>query len=63
MRKRTKWVIFFVVTLIALALATLWIRHQLEIDACMDKGGRWDHKGDTCSFVENMKPEIQTAPS
>lgn len=48
MRKRE---VGFVMLVVLAILAALWIHHQLEIDVCMDNGGRWDSKIDGCSFV------------
>ncbi|SOB59837.1 protein of unknown function [Pseudodesulfovibrio profundus] len=45
--------------LLALALAGIivvagyfclpWVQQQLKIDACLDRGGRWDYAAERCS--------------
>lgn len=39
------------VALVFLAVAVgggLWLEKQLRIDACLDRGGRWDYAAGTC---------------
>jgi len=28
-----------------------WLRHVLEVDSCLDHGGRWDDEQGECKFV------------
>ena len=40
----------FTLILVALALFALavWIRHELMIDSCLDREGRWNQELSTC---------------
>jgi hypothetical protein len=51
MRKKKKWLAIMAIILVVLICGVIWIDHQLEIDTCMDNGGRWDGEKNMCSFV------------
>lgn len=39
------------ISLLSLALIVtigLWVKNQIEIDSCLDLGGRWDYKNNEC---------------
>lgn len=46
-RSRLKLLVLLLVTLAVIATA-LYLRRQLQIDACLDRGGRWDYEQRTC---------------
>lgn len=48
--KITKVVLISLVVLLVIWLA-LWIKGQLEIDRCLDSGGRWDYEKSMCFYA------------
>ena len=40
--------IVFAVLLIMLIIGSIWLRTQLQIDSCLDGGGRWNYKNGIC---------------
>jgi hypothetical protein len=37
------------VALVVIALIGAYLRRELMIDACLDRGGRWDYAANQCS--------------
>ena len=48
-----RWMLLVMVILLLLG-ASLWLIGQLEIDKCLDSGGRWSYEAKTC---ENQSGE------
>ena len=46
-RPRLKLLVLLLVTLAVIATA-LYLRRQLQIDACLDRGGRWLYEQGFC---------------
>jgi len=40
--KRLRAALSFIVILLLLTLAVRWVRHELAVDRCLDRGGRWN---------------------
>jgi hypothetical protein len=45
--KRSTFLKMAVVLAVVAALA-LWLRHELRIDSCLDRGGRWNNELSAC---------------
>lgn len=43
-----KKLIIFVIFLILLIIGSIWLRKQLQIDSCLDSGGRWNYGNAVC---------------
>lgn len=39
-----------------LALRAIGMRHELAVDDCLDRGGRWDHRSDDCELPTPASP-------
>ncbi len=48
-----KKTIGLLVLVIALALGGFWLKRQVDIDRCLDGGGRWNHDVQSCEGVVN----------
>jgi hypothetical protein len=46
MRKK-KFILLIIIILLCIPVY-LWIKRQLEIDSCLDKGGRWNYESGKC---------------
>jgi hypothetical protein len=47
MKKLYKFIILIIIT-IALSVIFLWLKNQLNIDFCLDSGGKWIYEKNTC---------------
>lgn len=36
------------IALVIVGVLVMWFRHQLRIDSCLDRGGRWNSELSTC---------------
>jgi hypothetical protein len=54
MRPRTKALLVALGIAVFLTLAALFVRSFLRVDDCLDNGGSWDSKLDSC---EGERPE------
>ncbi|WP_166642746.1 hypothetical protein [Methylocaldum gracile] len=41
-------IIILAVVLILLMAGGIWLRKQLQIDSCLDAGGRWNYEEGVC---------------
>jgi hypothetical protein len=49
MTARTKkWILIAAIAAVGLLALAIWANHQLAIDACLDRGGRWNYEVDEC---------------
>lgn len=56
---KTLKILFITLAIIGLtAFGYLKVTHFFEIDACLDKGGRWNYELEKCELIE-----ISNAPS
>lgn len=39
-----KLAVFLVIT----AVLVMWLRHELRVDSCLDRGGRWNSAASVC---------------
>ncbi|MDQ2823608.1 MAG: hypothetical protein M3Y65_25070 [Pseudomonadota bacterium] len=46
--KRLRAALLFLAILLLLALAVRWVRHELAIDRCVDRGGHWNAVSAIC---------------
>jgi len=46
--KRVFALLVLVLILAGLIVTVVWVRNQLGIDSCLDQGGRWDYRRDSC---------------
>jgi hypothetical protein len=37
--------------LVGLVAGGLWLRRQIQIDSCLDAGGRWNYVSDECEWT------------
>lgn len=47
MMKQSKVITLILVALALFALA-VWVGHELTVDSCLDRGGRWNRELSTC---------------
>jgi hypothetical protein len=43
-----KTLVIAAIAVLLLVAGALWLRHQLMIDGCLDRGGRWNHDTGLC---------------
>jgi len=46
--KRPFFVVFLVLLAAVLIAAGVWIKRELSIDSCLDRGGRWNYEAAVC---------------
>lgn len=46
--KRPFFVGFLVLLAGALIAAGMWVKRELSIDSCLDRGGRWSYEASVC---------------
>jgi len=46
--KRLLCYIGFVLAIGLAFIGGMWVQKQLQIDMCLDRGGRWNHETSTC---------------
>jgi hypothetical protein len=49
---RPKTAVLVAVALALLGALALWLRHEILVDSCLDRGGRWDHGRRACDGAE-----------
>ena len=52
MRKRTRFVLC-ALSLLLVVIFGYWLKGFLEIDSCLDRGGRWNYETGTCEYHES----------
>lgn len=41
-------VVKLVIALIVATMLAVWLRHELRVDSCLDRGGRWNAEASAC---------------
>jgi hypothetical protein len=54
MSKKKK--IIFSITLLLLIVFAYWFKGQLDIDKCLDRGGRWNYEKGICGWSPATSP-------
>jgi len=54
MSKRTRFVLC-ALSLILVIIFGYWLKEFLEIDSCLDRGGRWNYETGTCEYHEKKE--------
>jgi hypothetical protein len=49
---RPKTAMLAAVALASMAALALWFHHEIRVDSCLDRGGRWDHGRRACDGAE-----------
>ena len=47
---KRKSVIWIIVAVALLMVGGYWLRRNLQIDSCLDNGGRWNYQQSSCEF-------------
>lgn len=42
--------IFLISAVVLFVVSAIWIAEQLEIDSCLDQGGKWTEENNTCEM-------------
>ncbi len=45
---RPRRLALFIFVLSVLVMLGLWVRNEMKIDSCLDRGGKWDERRQTC---------------
>lgn len=45
---KTRKILFGAFVLALLVAGGLWLRNEMQIDSCLDRGGRWDQERQIC---------------
>ena len=45
---KTRKILFGALVLALLVAGGLWLRNEMQIDSCLDRGGRWDQERQIC---------------
>lgn len=53
--KITRAILICITVILAIA-AAFWIKEQLDIDRCLDSGGRWDYEQSMCFRTPEDSP-------
>lgn len=54
-RAVVKWIAIGVMVLIVVLIAGRWLQVTLQIDSCLDDGGRWDYEKNHCEGAREAK--------
>jgi hypothetical protein len=46
----SKKMTLLVIAIIVAVLVVFWIRRHLQIDGCLDAGGRWNYEQKACEY-------------
>jgi hypothetical protein len=50
---KTKKIIILVLGVICLVGILAYLKRQVDIDKCLDNGGRWNYEDNICEYLEN----------
>lgn len=50
MAKASKWAVWIVLVSVAGISLAIWLYRQVQIDKCLDAGGRWEYQERHCLF-------------
>jgi hypothetical protein len=53
-QKSRKWIIT-VIWVLGVILSVVWFQGQIEIDSCLDNGGRWNYEQKNCEYQPPQK--------
>jgi len=54
--------IFLGITVV-IFIAGFWLRGQIQIDTCLDKGGKWDYEKKECISANLTSPTLKPTQS
>jgi len=58
MRQASKFFLLLLLMAALMAFSMLKLKRWLDIDACLDSGGRWNYEENRCEYVTNTVNKV-----